>query len=297
MFCLCRLAQADEIEDAAHALAVKIASHLTAPERVRLSVHNISGLPAADAIRAQATLESTLSKHGRMSRVTTVSLTFSENAAGYLWVAEIHKGEVEMIAVSNPTSPAVSDRQLLAKRLLWEQREVILDVMQQGDRTVILGNRVITVIQPGKRADFGFDVPPVRDPRGRLEVRGDALTAYFPSATCRGTVDPLHIDCDHSSSDFFLNGKPVLFVPGRNTIAGIKPGDEIASVCQGMNLTALKGNIVALVSANGVVRDQTELPGKLSELWPAADGAVAVTRNSEAEQYAAYAISVDCSSR
>lgn len=297
VLCLCRLAQADEIEDAAQALAVKVASHLAAAERVRLSVRNISGLPATDAIRAQAKLESTLSKHGRTSRVTTVLLTLSENAAGYLWVAEIHKGEVEMIAVSNPASPAASGPQLLTKRLLWEQREAILDVVQQGDRTVIGGDQRITVIQPGKRSDFDIDIPPVRDPRGRLEVNGDTLTVYFPGATCRGTVDPLHVDCDHSSSDFVLNGKPVQFVPGRNIIAGMKAGDDIASVCQGMKLTSLKENIVAIVSAKGVVRDQTELPGILRELWPAADGAVAVIRNPEAEQYAAYAISVDCSSR
>ena len=137
---LCRLAKADEIDDAAYALAMKIASHLSPQERARLTVHNISSLPAADAARAQAKLQATLSKHGRTSRVTTVSLTFSENAAGYLWVAEIHKGGVEMVAVSNPALPTAPRRQLMAKRLLWEQREVILDVVQQGDRTVVLGD-------------------------------------------------------------------------------------------------------------------------------------------------------------
>ena len=136
----------------------------------------------------------------------------------------------------------------------------------------------------------------MRDPRGKLEVNGNVLTAYFPGATCRGTEEPLHLDCDDSSSEFLWNGKKVRFVPGRNTIAGIRPEDETASVCQGMKLTPVKENVVALLGQNGAARDQTELPGTLTALWPASEGAVAVIRNPETEQYAAYAISADCGS-
>ena len=296
MLLLSGLAQADEIEDAASALALKIASHLSPQERAHLVVRNISGLPAADLTRAQAKLEATLPKGVRTRRVITVSLTFSENAAGYLWVAEIHKGEVEMVAVSNSALPAPAGPQLLTKRLLWEQRQVILDVAQQGDRTVILGDRTIAVMKAEKRSDLVLNIPRVRDPRGRLEVDGNTVTTYFPGATCRGTADPLHLDCDDSSSDFALNGKPVRFVPGRNTIAGVQPGDDTADVCGAMKLRALKVNAIAMVGPNGAIRDQTELPGALRELWPASDGAVVVIRNPEADQYAAYAISVDCGS-
>jgi hypothetical protein len=232
-----------------------------------------------------------------MNSPTTISVTFSENAAGYLWVAEINKGEVEMVAFSNPASPSASDRQLLTKRLLWEERELILDVVQQGERTLVLGEGTIAVVQAEKRSDFAFDVPRVRDPRGRLEVDGNLLIAYFPGTTCRGTEDPLHLDCDNSSSEFLLNGKKVRFVPGRNTIAGIQPADEVANVCGGMKLTALKENVVGIVTQNGAVRDQTEVPGLLRELWPSNEGAVAVLRNPNTEQYAAYAISVDCGGR
>jgi hypothetical protein len=294
---LCSLAQADEIEDASYALAVKIASHLSPQERARLSVRNISSLPATDATRAQGKLEAALSRHVRTNRVITVSLTFSENAAGYLWVAEIHKGEVEMIAVSNPALPAPSARQLLTKRLLWEQREMILDVVQQADRTVILGDGIVAVVQGEKRSDLVLDIPRLRDPRGRLEVDGNFLTAYFPGATCRGTEEPLHLDCDDSSSEFLLNNSKVRFVPGRNAIAGVQSGHESASVCGGMKLTVVKENVIALASQNGAIRDQTELPGEVRELWPSNDGAVIVIRNPETDQYAAYAISVDCGSR
>ena len=290
------LAQADQIDDAAHTLAVRIAGHLSPREKAHLSVRNISGLPAADAIRARAKVEAALPKHSRAKSVVNVSLTFSENAAGYLWVAEIHKGEVEMVAVSTHSSPAAPDRQLLTKRLVWEQSEPLLDVVQQGDRTLVLSNGTVAIIQAGKRSDLVIDIPRVRDPRGRLEVDGNALTAYFPGATCRGTEEPLHVDCDNNSADFLLNGEKVRFTPGRNTIAGIRPGDETASVCEGMKLAAIKEDVIALLSQNGGARDQTELSGAITALWPVSDGAIAIIRNPETERYAAYAISVDCSS-
>jgi hypothetical protein len=259
-------------------------------------VRNISGLSPADGTRAQAKLEASLPKQVRIRRVVNVSVTFSQNAAGYLWVAEVHKGEVEMVAVSNPASPAPAGRQLLTKRLLWEQREIILDVVQQGDRTVILGHGTVTVMQAEKRSNLVLDIPRVRDPRGRLEVDGNILTTYFPGATCRGTEEPIHLDCDRASSEFLLSGKQVQFVPGRNTLAGVQPGDDGANVCGGMRLTPVKENVIAMLGPNGAIRDQTELPGTLRELWPGIDGAVVVIRNPEAGQYAAYAISVDCGS-
>ncbi len=292
----CSVAQADEIEDGAAALAGKIAAHLSPQERAHLSVRNISGLPPADATRAQAALEAALPKHVRTRRVITVSLTFSENPAGYVWVAEIHKGEVEMVAVANPAVTAPVSRQLLTRRLLWEQREAILDVVQQGDRTVILGDRTVTIMHAEKRSDLALDIPRVRDPRGRLELDGNTLTTYFPGATCRGTGEPLHLDCNDASSEFLLNGKQVRFVPGRNTIAGVQREDDAANVCAAMKLSPVKENMIAIVSPKGVIRDQAELPGALRELWPAGDGAVVVIRNQEADKYAAYAISVDCSS-
>ena len=290
-------AQADPIEDAARVLAAKIAAHLAPQERARLVVRNISDLAAADATRARAKLEAALPKHSRAKSVVDVSLTFSENAAGYLWVAEIHKGEVEMVAVSTNAVPAAPDRQLLAKRLLREQSEPLLDVVEQGDRTVVLGNGTVAIVQADKTSDVLLDIPRVRDPRGRLEVDGNTLTAYFPGATCRGTEAPLHLECEASSAEFSLNGEKVRFTPGRNTIAGLRPGEESASVCEGMKLVALKEDVVAVLDKSGSTRDQIELSGQITALWPAGDGALAVVRNPETERYAAYAISVDCSSQ
>lgn len=301
VFCLVLLlsglARADQIEDAAHALALKIAAHLAPQERAHLVVRNISDLPAPDAARARAKLEAALPKRSRAKSVVDVSLTFSENTAGYLWVAEIHKGEVEMVAVSTNTVSAAPDRQLLAKRLLWEQSELLLDVVPQGDRTVVLSEGTVAIIQAEKRTDVVLDIPRVRDPRGRLELAGNTLTAYFPGATCRGTEEPLHLDCDDSSADFLLNGEKVRFTPGRNTIVGLRSGDETASVCEGMKLAAVKEDMAGLLDKSSVTRDQIELPGQITALWPAGDGALVVIRNVETEQYAAYAISVDCASR
>ncbi|MBV9085539.1 MAG: hypothetical protein JOZ62_22925 [Acidobacteriaceae bacterium] len=201
-----------------------------------------------------------------------------------------------MVAVSNHISAAAPDRQLLTKRVIWEQNEPLLDVVQQGDRTAVLSSGKLTIIQAGKRSDLVIDIPPMRDPRGRLELAGNALTAYFPGATCRGTMEPPHLDCDDASAEFLLNGEQVHFTPGRNTIAGIRPGDETASVCEGMKLAAVKEDVLALLDHTGVTREEAELPGTITALWPAAEGAVAVVRNRQTEQYTAYAISVACDS-
>lgn len=291
------LACAGQIEDAAHALAVKIAEHLSAQERAHLMVRNISDLPAADVELARARVEAALPRHSRARSVLDVSLTFSENAAGYLWVAEIHPGEVEMVAVPTHISPAAPDRQLLTKRLLWRQSQPLLDIVQQGDRTVILSDGTVASIQADRRSDVNLDIPRVRDPRGRLEMDGNALSAYFPGATCRGTTEPLHLDCEPSSGEFLLNGEKVRFTPDRNTITGIRPGDEAARVCGEMKLAALKEDVVELLDKNGAVHDQIELPGPITALWPAGDGANVITRIPATEQYAAYAISADCASR
>ncbi len=294
---LCGLAQADQVDDAARALGLKIAAHVAPQERVHLTVRNISGLPGAEADRAAAALEGALPKHPRAKRVMEVSLTFSENVAGYLWVAQIREGEVEMVAVSSAMSAAAPERQMLTKRLVWEQSAPLLDFVQQGERTVILTNSSVAVIQGNSRTDALLTVPPVRDPRGHLELEGNALAAYFPGATCRGTAEPLHLDCDSTSAEFVLNGETVRFTPGRNTIAGIRAGDETTTVCEGMKLAAIKEDAVALIDASGAVLQQAELPGPVTALWPASAGAVVVIRNRGTEQYAAYMLSVDCSSR
>jgi len=202
-----------------------------------------------------------------------------------------------MVAVPPHKLSGPPDRPLLTKRLIWEQSEPLLDVVQQGGRTVVLSNDSVALIDAEKRSDVAIDIPRIRDPRGRLGVDGNALVAYFPGATCRGTEEPLHVDCDASSAEFSLNGENVHFTQGRNTLAGMSRGDETARVCQGMTLTAIKENVIGLVAPGGAARDQTELPGPITALWPSNDGGTAVIRNPETEQYAAYAISVDCGSR
>jgi hypothetical protein len=288
------LLPADPIDDGAHALAAKIADRLSPREKAHLVVRNISTLPAAEAARAHRLLEAALPRHPRATSVVEVALTFSENAAGYLWVAEIRKGEVEMVAVANQTSQPAAARQLLTKRLLWQQSETLLDFIQEGDRIVLLSPTDVAVIETNKRSDIALDIPRIRDPRGRLETTGNALTAYFPGVTCRGTLQPLHLDCDNTSADFLWNGDKVHFTPARNTIEGIRPEDEYAAACGAMKLAAAKDNIVALASKTGAPIDQAELPGLITALWPSPDGAIAVIHNPNTEQYAAYALSVDC---
>jgi hypothetical protein len=288
--------QADPVEDGAHELAAKIAGRLAPQERAHLVVRNISALSVGDVARVRRIIEAGLPKRPRARSVVEVSLTFSENAGGYLWVAEIHKGEVEMVAVTSQMAAAIA-RPLLAKRLVWQQNEPLLDFSQDGERIVVLSRETVAVVQSGQRSETAIDIPRVRDPRGRLMVEGNALTAYFPGATCRGTAEPLHMDCERGTADFTLNGEKVRFTPGRNTIEGGRPGDESIAVCGGRRLAAVKDSVVGLLGKNGAALEETELPGEVTARWPNGDGAVVVIHNLNTEQYAAYALSVDCGDR
>ena len=291
------LAYADALEDAAQELAAQIAGHLGAQERAQFITHNISSLPAVDASRARRMIEAALPKHPRAKSVVEITLTFSENAAGYLWVAEIHKGEVEMVAVRPKRAPSLPDRQLLTKRLLWQQSEPLLDVWQQDDTILLLSPTNLAIMEAGQRSEIAIEVPRVRDPRGHIDVEGNRVTAYFPDATCSGTFKPLQLVCENKPSDFSLNGTKVHFTPGRNTLDGIRPSDENVSACAGLSLTALKENKVELLGKNRAHLDEVDLAGTVTALWPANDGARVVVHNLNTEQYAAYALSVDCSSR
>lgn len=288
---------ADTIEDGAQELAGKIAAHLGVQEKTQFVTHNISSLPAADAARARRIMEAALPKRPHARSVAEITLTFSENAAGYLWVAEIHKEAVEMVAVRAQRAPSLPPRQLLTKRLLWQQSEPILDFWQQDDKLLILSEASLVMLEAGQRSETAIDVPRVRDPRGRLEVEGDTITAYFPGATCRGTVKPLQLDCENTPADFSFNAAKVHFTPGRNTLEGIRLNDETVAVCTGQHLAALKENKVELFAKNGAHLDEAEVAGTVTALWPANDGAGVVVHNLNTEQYAAYALLVDCSSR
>jgi hypothetical protein len=215
----------DTLDEAVRSLARRMSGRLTATDIPRVTVRNLSTMSAAEAAAARASLERAIAKPAvRSDDSIDITLTISENLRGFLLVAELRRnGErvVEMVEFSPASVEQATLRAVLEKRLLWEQNEPILDIAVAGDTMIVLEPaRISTVDERRRNAERWLDgVNVVRDPRGRLEIRDGSFTAYLPGSLCRGTWKPvLEVRCESIAAEFLLNGEPVRFTPGRNTL-------------------------------------------------------------------------------
>jgi hypothetical protein len=135
-----------------------------------------------------------------------------------------------------------------------------------------------------------------------MEVEQEKVNVFLPTATCRGTWQPLKVICELGTAEFTLDGAPAHFTAGRNTIEGqhrlVAAGDA-RSACGNKTLASSDGGMdtndtVVLFDGASAISEPAEFPGPITALWPATDGALAVVRNLTTKSYAAYALSVDC---
>jgi hypothetical protein len=199
-------ARAESLDDAARALAKKIQARLGPTETARVASRNLSSLPASEAAKAQAALERALARRVRNPMPVDILLTFSENVRGLLLVTEIRREsgtEIDLVEFRLDPAP-VSARPELAieKKQIWQQAEPILDVaVVAGQMLVLDGRQVVRYERNGSKWELMDTAafPPVnlRDPRGRLEVAGDAFSAEIPGEICKGTWKPaLTMQCE-----------------------------------------------------------------------------------------------------
>jgi hypothetical protein len=298
--------RADALEDAARALAVKIASHLEARETARITVRNLTSMAAPDVGRAQSTIETALRKSVRNPVAIDIAFTVSENIKGYLLIAQMQKGETESVEmVDFKPEPHAGAPVLLpiTRILLLDQPEPILDVLASGSQLLVLEPDRLTryeLLESKWTAaeSAPLAAPPVRDPRGRIEIAADSVVVFLPGATCRGAIQPLNFHCEPVSSDFTLDRTPVHFTPGRNTIEPADFGDTV-TICPGRSLASGKGgpnapDTIAMFDGATPVSETLDFPGPVTALWPATGGALAVVRNLKTKRYAAYSLSVAC---
>jgi hypothetical protein len=304
---------ADSLQEAVQLLADKVAVHLDASERPRVVARNLTSIPAAELAKAQAELARGLRRRVRNGRAVEVALTISENLDGYLLVAEIRKKEdkaVEMVSFKLDAPPAPAALVTVHKQLLWQQAERMLDLVVVGDQMLILEPQRLVRYERSEgrwvQKEFApLTAPPVRDPRARMEVEQEKVSVFLSGTLCRGTWQPLTLVCQAGTADFTLGGAQVHFTPRRNTLEGEpRPslegvGDAIP-VCGGKVLASGDGGMdsedtITLFDGAARISEAAELPGPVTALWPATDGALAIVLNLSTRQYAAYALSVDCS--
>ena len=151
-------------------------------------------------------------------------MTATENVRGPLLVVQ---SGASVETASYVSAPAVrSSRPSLVISPLWRQDDPILDVAAlSGDQMLVLSPGEIRLLrstngrwEPAGSAALSA-LPPSRDPRGRLVVSGDAMTAFLSGGTCRGNWNPsLDLNCELASGEFQVDGQQFHFSPGQNTL-------------------------------------------------------------------------------
>jgi hypothetical protein len=248
---VCALAAAAaSFTDPAAQMARDIAA-VTGPGSVAITVHNTSSLTHEEAGQVRHEIEKQLRDAGvrstsEASAVAEISLTLSENAQGYLWVAEIRQGsDIRVVMRSVPRAqPAASAaapkaRVTLRQTLLYSQQRPILDVAVFGagtpnaqlavldDDKVALYRVSATSSEPLQSLPVTHSRPWPRDLRGRLLPATDHLfDVWLPGVVCSSTAAaPLAINCRESDDPWPLD-QPQPAQKGHSP--GIAPGAQSA---------------------------------------------------------------------
>ena len=329
----------DALDDAVGQWGRKIAAHLAADEIAHV---NWNG-PSAEndyLVRAKTLLTRALQRRLRNPKAVEITATLSQNLKGYLLIAEMHREnetivEMASVARSAPTPEATVGFRL-DRRLLWEQETPILDLVVLGDQMLVLDTAGITRYEQHdskwqKAEDTALEIPPVRDPRGRLTVNNTSVIAEAAGVACKGTWrPPAAIECQAGGrfttgrntieeagwQPYFTHaeiggdhlvaadGRTYLYDAGRKPLSVSDAWSDFAAVpssCANVKIIAAYSAsnslaIFELVNQSPVrVSDAMEVSGPVTALWPAGNAALAVVRNKDTNRYEAYNLAVDCS--
>ncbi|HKX00454.1 MAG TPA: hypothetical protein VJN43_22135 [Bryobacteraceae bacterium] len=229
---LAPMAWPQSFDSAAAALARKIAALIQQREPVALSFRNLSSMSAQEVSSARSALERELGAQGLAVRAAPgieLVVTMAENARGYLWVAEVRRGDTREVVMEQaampraaaPVAPALN----IEKKLLFEQDEPVLDV---GPGTAPGAGTLVVLDRAGVSLHEKTETPRVpisrawpRDLRGRLAVEGAAYQAFLPGARCHGMiVNGLSVTCNDDVLWPIGSGMQAAFTPNRNLFDG-----------------------------------------------------------------------------
>ena len=238
-FCLPAVAQWTE---PAAQLAREIAV-ITGPGTVTLTVHNTSSVTADNIPVIKRDLQNELRSAGMRVVATNaaaeIRLTLSENAQGYVWIAEVRQAnETKIAMVAAPRSldaaPALSGPLVsIRKTPMWSQENAILDVAQvqagAEPHMIVLDAAAVTLYKmtAGRwTLEQQFAIAHARtwprDLRGRLVLARDHLfDAYLPGVLCASSPQaPLKVNC-HAGDTWPIGGsQTALFHASRNFFSG-----------------------------------------------------------------------------
>jgi hypothetical protein len=193
----------------ARAMARKITSAINTREPATFSFRSAGAVSPSDADAARESLQRELPGAG-VSAVpqadVSVVVTLSDNLRGWVWVADIRKGdsrEVVMEEWPKVQEAAGTGSVVVEARRVFDQEQRILDFAPFHLGLLVLDAEAVSVYENSGgawRRKLSARIPVARawprDLRGRLFVQGDVYEAYLPGVTCTGSAaSGLSITC------------------------------------------------------------------------------------------------------
>jgi hypothetical protein len=230
------------------ALLARDVSGVTGPGTVAFTFKNSSSLTADQVTEIRNALFSELRTNGvrpvdPTTAATDVTITFSENAQSYVWIAEVKQGADSKIVMRSvpraqpSTSPAASTGVLVRSALIYSQPECIIDATQLPGLSPYLAilepERVGIYRQVAGKWSLEQSLPIAhtriwqRDLRGRIVPASDHLfDIYLPGTKCSTTAtSPLRLECADSDDPWPLGNQATFFGAARNFFNGVlRPG-------------------------------------------------------------------------
>jgi len=250
---LCAPADAQWAQPASQ-LARDIAA-ITGPGTVTFEARNISSLTADNVPVIKRDVTNALRDSGvrvvLSNAAADIALIISENAQGYVLVAEVKQGsdtKVAMALAPRSQSNPIQTGALVAirKNLLWSQDSQILDVTQvqagSDSHLIVLDPTNVSLYKmtggrwtPEQQFAIAHARPWSRDIRGRIMLARDhLLDAYLPGVVCTSTATPpMSVNCREGESPWPLaGGQYAAFAASRNFFSGpVSPAiGKLASV-------------------------------------------------------------------
>jgi hypothetical protein len=229
-------AWADVLRD----VSAKLASVLTRTEPFDLTVGSAGAPVGFDARAAETDIASRLAERSLKPGVRAdggahVAVTCAESVQARLCTAEVTRGgTTSVIFAAGPLDAGIRDDArpptVLTLRPLFGHPAALLDVVViDAQRLLVLDAKSLTLFAQtasgwSARDSQGVEgaSPWPRDVRGRLAVHQNAVEAFLPGRSCRGTVEPLVLRCSDAREAWPLGIENDGLAEGRNYFTSAK---------------------------------------------------------------------------
>ncbi len=199
---------ADPYAEATKEVAEKIVKCIGRLENVEFTFQARTSLGAKEVSAARQSLESELHARGmRLANTSqpdiSINVTLSENINQLIWIAQIRQPQNSSLLMTTqprPQPPPLQEaalRMAIQVKLLYEQKDPVLDVKWQEDELLILDPQRLALYH---RKNDSWELesstplkPPYpfpRDIRGRLFTEGETLQVHVPFLSCKGATKP-----------------------------------------------------------------------------------------------------------